>query len=137
VAGYKKIEFLVVIALFLTIAIFATVGFLDLQKGLRDSKRKADIGIIASSLEAHYNNKANQFCPNVQVNSYCHPQFTWFQGGIPTDPLRGDYIHLPASGDKQYLICAKLEIETGNSASTDGTPARSNKGQYYCQKNQQ
>lgn len=135
--GFGKVELLVVIALVLTILIIGTLGSLNVQKQLRDSKRKADIGIIAGSLELHYNSKSNQFCKNSQIGSYCHPKYPWFEGGVPIDPLTGDYLNLPNDGDKQFLICAKLEGGGGNYLNSAGTPASSNNGSYYCQSNQQ
>src|SRR5258708_12002540 len=103
-----KTEWLILAILLTVIILAAITAFLDVHKGLRDSKRRADIGIIANALEIHYNTKLNEFCPDAQLGSYCHPQYAWFQGGVPTDPLPGDYIKLPKNADKKFLLFAKL-----------------------------
>jgi hypothetical protein len=132
-----KTEWLILASLLTVIILVGLSAFLDVHKGLRDSKRRADIGIIANAVEIHYNTKLNEFCSDAPIGSYCHPQYSWFSGGVPLDPLRGDYINLPQNGDKEFLICAKLERGEGNASTTDGTLDKAKPADYYCQKNQQ
>lgn len=117
--GFTRVELIIFLAIFFAILISGTVAFLEMQKSIRDTKRRADIEIISSSLDVHYNSFENQFC-NAPAATYCAANPNWFQGGVPTDPLKGEYLNLPKDGDKDFTICAKLE-----------------RGGQYCQKNRQ
>jgi uncharacterized membrane protein len=133
----RRIEWLIMAAVIIFIVMIVVIWFFNFQTTLRDSKRKADIKTIANALEIHYNTSDNQYCKNGLTSTFCHPQFTWFEGGVPHDPLYGDYINLPKDGDKSYTICAKLELGRGNSSDLNGTSASGMSAGYYCQKNQQ
>lgn len=146
-SGFTLIELLVVITI---IAILSAIGMIiygGVQKGARDSKRKADVNAIANVLETHYND-TNSPCNASATAPYCATVAdSFFSGGRPHDPNPGgtDYSILMDAGKTTYAVCADLENSTGNSSdagfdsgnSVTFTYVSSGDGSYYCRSNQQ
>lgn len=128
--GFTLIELMVAIAI---VAVLATVGFTlfqNTQGQARDAKRRQDIDSITTVLEQKFNASAGTYVA-VAVTDFSTQS-------IPVDPLNTSgyvYSGLPATGASTYIVCAKLENNTGNSSDAAGTPAPN--GGFYCRRNQQ
>ncbi len=139
--GFTLVELLVVISIISILSIIGITIFTGVQKGARDAKRKEDLDAITKVLEVHYGDGT---CP---PNNYCPPYPDYFAGGgVPKDPLGGNYIYDGSSttdmggilpGDNSiggtnrsantFTICVDLEndgVWNGNDAD-------------YCKTNQQ
>lgn len=125
----------------LLLLVFAWVGinfFWDAQGYARDARRREDVKSMALALESHHSDEPGKDCPKPERDSYCALRGGWFVSGtVPLDPTRGDYYNLPKSGDKVFLICARLERGGGNSGDLKGASASGAQAQYYCLRNQQ
>lgn len=137
--GFTLIELLVVISI---IAILSVIGFAiygTIQSRARDSRRKADIDAIASSMEANYNRTPAQYSalsssffssnqvPTDPTNSstgtacngtpcrYCYAQGTTAPTLTFCPATGGNYIDTstasnPSGGTNTYwVVCANLE----------------------------
>src|SRR5258708_6053660 len=137
--GFNRVEVLILLTIVITIIILFLNFALDVQKSARDSKRRGDIESIAKQLEVHFNRIASQFCSDVNTDTYCKPQDSWFsKEKVPIDPLTGQpYINLPKDGDKKFMVCAKLEKEKGSLQEQSAVAMGANSGYYYCSSSQQ
>ena len=156
--GFTLIELLVVITIIAFLAVIGIVAFTNAQAQARDGRRRADIDVIATALEANTNPLSTTLYPAVAAGIFAN-------GTIPFDPTQtssagtatytgNTYSYtatasIVAADSKSYTVCALLEKATGNFAPiataisptavtgcTPGIPATNN-GWCYCRKNQQ
>ena len=97
--GFTLVELLVAISIVAVLAIVGLAVYSGLQKGARDSVRKAEIRSIAQALESHYISQVppsgTATCADssntVSGPSYCNLQNAWFnKNGVQavlTDPI--------------------------------------------------
>src|SRR5688572_4515107 len=129
--GFTLIELMVVVSIIAILSIIGVVVYSGVQRGSRDSRRKADIESISKALEVDFSTNSR--------TQYQAPTPAMFAGGnVPVDPTNAaPYTYtvsaLPAA---TYTVCAQLEAGTGgNSSNATGTAAAN--GGFYCRKNQQ
>lgn len=79
--GFTLVELLVVIAIIAILAVIGLTVFTGLQRGARDTQRKADVVAITRALEANYNTTTAQY-PQLTTSNFA-------TGRIPQDPLSG------------------------------------------------
>lgn len=128
--GFTLIELMVVVTIIAFLSVIGIVAFTNAQKQARDSRRRADIEVIATALESNRISTGYQAwdTPAIYANN-----------AVPKDPIKDatyDYALAPtsAAGGDKFTVCAKLELGNGNA---DSAGASATSGTHYCRKNQQ
>lgn len=130
--GFTLVELLVVIVILAVLGVVGVTLFSGTQSRARDSKRKEDIGSMASAMEANY----------VAGTGYTTTvAATWFADGvIPANPGGGSVTAAYSTGTpttSTFTFCAALENSTGNANSATGTGMGNTTGAFFCKKNSQ
>ena len=105
--GFTLVELLVVIAIIAVLAVVGIVIFTNVQKGVRDVKRKADIDAIVKAYEVKYNPTADTYSSLVDAD--------FSAGRIPTPPEGGTYtcvvgpVGCTQTSTQGFKVCATLE----------------------------
>lgn len=123
--GFTLIELLVVIAI---IAILTTIGmsiYSGAQKSVRDARRKADVGAIASAYEGKYNPIKNKYSAlttadfvNGNVPKPPENPSSYYDGFNSTqyfDPVKNNQ-------GSSWIVCARLEDHLANTPCTGSSP---------------
>lgn len=137
--GFTLIELMITIAIIAILTTVAIGTYGRVQSSGRDTKRKQDIDAISKVLEGKFDSFAAKY------SGFTGNDFS--SGSSPTDPQGISYTYsldgaaattvvpAPSTTFGIYVVCAKLETNTGNSSDTNDTAATS--GGYYCLKSQQ
>lgn len=137
--GFNKVEIVIIATIIISMLLIFLNSVLDIQRSIRDTKRRGDIETIARELEVHFNHQPGQFCQSAPVDSYCQIKSDWFTNNqIPVDPATKElYLNLPKDGDKTFLICAKLEKENNSLKNLPTYNSEIKAGYHYCSSNRQ
>lgn len=125
--GFSLIELLVVIALIGILTAIATASYTTMQKKSRDSRRVSDMKAIQQGIEQSFSDTGSY-----PTGDGCLVATTYLPSGYPTDPkLKSEYDR--TCSDSAYCVCAKMEVESGNSTAN----CHGNAGDYFCANQQQ
>lgn len=133
--GFTLVELMVVIVIIMILAMIAATIYANLLPRVRDTRRKADIAILARALELYKNehdsypsgipdpNRADWSDSDISPRDYIK-DFDSFTGGIlPIDPLNNDTYHysyqvFPADSfgcQKKFFILGVRKFEHNQS----------------------
>ncbi len=149
--GFTLVELLVSLSIVAILSAIAVSIYSGAQINARDSKRKADIAVIADAMELYFGHfKANSYAGLCQIGlADSNPTYScnksWFaNGSLPQDPTN--------TGDYQYYWCSTSPCNDSNQTKellslSGGTPAPQQtswficanleKGGNYCRDNRQ
>lgn len=107
--GFTLIELLVAMTIIAILAGLALVSFQGARRSARDGKRKADLEQIRSALEMFRADEGSYPGALSSLGDYIDP--------LPSDPLasRSYQYGRPVGSTSTYILCASLEIDTGDS----------------------
>jgi prepilin-type N-terminal cleavage/methylation domain-containing protein len=136
--GFTLVELLVAVTIVVIMATIGLVIYSQVQVGIRDTKRVADINNLSQVMETHYNNEAGSGCSGGLVGTYCKMSNDYFQNGVvPVDPRNGTTNC--KGGTCKYCVLSALPAAGATSACTsgstqvsDGTPANGVSSYIFC-----
>ena len=102
--GFTLVELLVVVAIIAVLSVIGITIFTGVQKGARDSTRRADVNAIAKAMEANKTSNSNY---PAMMDSY------FAAGKIPTDPNSPSRTYCMAWGDATTALPAAPAAWTG------------------------
>ena len=127
--GFTLVELLVVIVILAILGIVGITIFTGTQSKARDSKRKEDVGAMASAMEANYI-VGTGYSTTVSPN--------WFADQIvPQNPNpNGVSYSTNTITTSTWTFCAQLENSTGNGTGPNSLTGTTS-GSWFCKKNAQ
>jgi general secretion pathway protein G len=120
--GFTLVELLVVIAIIAILVVLILVALGVARQKARDSQRKTDLHSIQTALELYADDHGGVYPQSGSL--YTPATLSTYMNSVPTDPLKNSagatvqygYSTDDASGNKTYILCAKLE-QKGTAAS--------------------
>jgi len=113
--GFTLIELLVVISIIGVIMAFSFVGFSQVRKSAKDTKRKADLEQIRSALEIYRNDcktypTISGVLPSSLVGVPVICAGNTYMSAVPADSTTGqNYSYKLGINSNSYVLCAYLE----------------------------
>ena len=110
--GFTLIELLIVIAIIAILTTFGAASYSRIQKGSRDTQRKADLEKVRGALEQYYSD-FNVYPPNLDTLTTTTPpsgSVTYLKS-IPTNPTTSAQptYNLTGGGTQSYCLGYPLE----------------------------
>lgn len=104
--GFTLVELMIVITVIAILATIGVVSFSRVQKQARDTKRKADMRALATSLQAWFTEK-QAYPTATQTTAVLVPDYIPV---LPKDPLnKTDYTYKNDATLNTYSLCGTLE----------------------------